>query len=322
MYVLPAELRHALAEELESHREQDLAASAAELTARYHRPFDRPALRSATDVAAYAAVRMPATFAAVRFALAEAASAVPDFAPESQLDVGGGTGAAVWAAADCWPSLREIAVLERDRSAAQLGRSLAAQAEHPAVRRAEWRQAEVGSGPAGAPVDLVTLSYVLGELPEAVREPLVRRLAEEAGMLVIVEPGSPDGYERVLAARDVLIGLGLRVAAPCPHEGRCPLAEGDWCHFAARLPRDSLHRRLKAGSLGFEDEKFSYVAATRAGAAPPEARVLRHPAKRKGLVTLALCAGGGREERNVSKRDGALYRAARDVEWGEAWPPM
>ncbi|MFI6395232.1 small ribosomal subunit Rsm22 family protein [Nonomuraea sp. NPDC050547] len=321
MYVLPAELRHALTEELESHREHDLAASAAELTARYHRPIDRPALRSATDVAAYAAVRMPATFAAVRSALAQAAAVAPGFGPRTHLDVGGGTGAAVWAAADCWPYLREVTVLERDRAAAGLGRALAARSAHPAVRQATWRQADLVKDVTTEPADLVTVSYVLGELPEAARLPLIRRLAGRAGMLAVVEPGSPDGFARVLAVRDLLVELGMNIAAPCPHEGACPLASGDWCHFAARLPRESLHRRLKAGSLGFEDEKFSYVVATSAPVTPPGARVLRHPRTRKGLVTLTLC-GDGVSDQNVSKRDGELYRAARDTAWGEAWPPV
>ncbi|MFI6297866.1 small ribosomal subunit Rsm22 family protein [Nonomuraea sp. NPDC050790] len=321
MYALPAELRHALTEELDSHREHDLAASAAELTARYHRPIDRPALRSATDVAAYAAVRMPATFAAVRSALGQAAAVAPGFRPRTHLDVGGGTGAAVWAAADCWPDLAEVTVLERDRAAAGLGRALAARSPHPGVRRAAWRQADLAKDVTTEPADLVTVSYVLGELPEAARLPLVRRLAGRAGMLAVVEPGSPEGYERVLAARDLLVELGMNIAAPCPHDGACPLGPGDWCHFAARLPRESLHRRLKAGSLGFEDEKFSYVVATTDPVTPPGARVLRHPRTRKGLVTLTLC-GEGVGDRNVSKRDGELYRAARDTAWGEAWPPV
>ncbi|NUR83119.1 MAG: rRNA methyltransferase, partial [Nonomuraea sp.] len=167
--------------------------------------------------------------------------------------------------------------------------------------------------------DLLTLSYVLGELPPGSRDAVVAGLAGRTRMLAIVEPGTPDGYARVLRARDQLLALGLRVAAPCPHGGACPVTGDDWCHFAVRLQRTGLHRRLKTGELGFEDEKFSYVVATTEPVQAPGARVLRHPRTRKGLVTLTLCGQDGIAEQNVSKKHGDRYRAARDVDWGDAW---
>jgi ribosomal protein RSM22 (predicted rRNA methylase) len=138
-----------------------------------------------------------------------------------------------------------------------------------------------------------------------------------------VEPGTPDGFARVLAARDVLRAAGLHIAAPCPHQADCPLASAppDWCHFASRVNRSPLHRRLKDADLGHEDEKFAYVIATDAPVPAAPARVLRHPQKRKGLVTLQLCTpDDGVRQALVSKRQGADYRAARDVAWGDAWP--
>ncbi|MDP9842859.1 small ribosomal subunit Rsm22 family protein [Streptosporangium lutulentum] len=318
MITLPAELGHALAAMVARHREQDLARAAGRLTARYRQPIHEPALRSAVDVAAYAATRMPATYAAVTAALTQAAVCVPDFQPASQLDIGGGTGAAIWAATAVWPSLRHVTVVERDLAVIEFGRRLAASAVHPAVRNATWNRSEIRVDLNTSPADLITLSYVLGELPPAVRDPVVGWLAGQATTVAVIEPGTPDGHARVLAARDQLIGLGMRVAAPCPHSASCPLAGGDWCHFSARLPRTGLHRRLKSAELGFEDEKFSYVIATFAPAIPPDSRVLRHPRTRKGLVTLTLCADGVREE-SVSKRHGDVYRAARNVEWGDPW---
>lgn len=90
----------------------------------------------------------------------------------------------------------------------------------------------------------------------------------------------------------------------------------------ARVNRTALHRRVKSASLGYEDEKFSYVAALAAGAPVPEAaRVLRRPAQRKGLVSLRLCRSDGSVAAQiVTKRLGAdVYRAARNVEWGGGW---
>jgi ribosomal protein RSM22 (predicted rRNA methylase) len=244
---------------------------------------------------------------------------VPDFRPATQLDVGGGTGAAIWAATTVWPSLRQLTLIERDPAVIAFGQGLAAAAVHPAVRNATWRKSAIRADLTTPPVDLVTISYVLAEMPPDAQKAVVRWSTGHGAMVAIVEPGTPDGYARVLAARDHLIGLGMRVAAPCPHTGACPLPAGEWCHFSARLPRTALHRRLKAAELGFEDEKFSYVIATSTPTNPPESRILRHPRTRKGLVTLTLCSDGLLEE-NVSKRHGDAYRAARNAAWGDPWP--
>ncbi|MEU0038997.1 small ribosomal subunit Rsm22 family protein, partial [Streptomyces sp. NPDC006333] len=116
---------------------------------------------------------------------------------------------------------------------------------------------------------------------------------------------------------------GFRVAAPCPHSAACPIVPGeDWCHFSARVSRSSLHRQVKGGSLAYEDEKFSYVAATRLPADPAPSRVVRKPQIRKGQVLLDLCGPDESLHREtVTKRHGPLYRAARDADWGDAWPP-
>ena len=253
--------------------------------------------------------------------LARLVAARPGLAPRTHLDLGGGTGAAAWAAVQVFDTLTSVTVLDQVAEALTLGGALAGHASAPALRAAIWRQAGVAS--AFPQADLATVSYVLGELSEPDQDDLVRRAAAAATAVVIVEPGTPAGYRRVLAARSVLLQLGLTVAAPCPHLNPCPIPPGrDWCHFAVRVNRSSLHRQIKQAELGYEDEKFSYVAAVRAPVRAPAGRVLRHPQTRKGLVTLEVCGrDGSTGQVLVSKRQGELYRAARGVEWGDPWPP-
>ncbi|MEU5895805.1 small ribosomal subunit Rsm22 family protein [Streptomyces venezuelae] len=286
-------------------------------------PTDAPILRDRADVAAYAAYRMPATFEAVRGALGALADAAPEgWAPGSHVDVGGGTGAATWAVAATWAGERPVTVLDWAEPALALGRELAGAA--PQLRGVRWQRSRIGSALAIESADLVTVSYVLGELTEADRRSVVDAAADAAEQaVVVIEPGTPDGYRRVIEARDRLIAAGYRIAAPCPHSAACPIEPGtDWCHFSARVSRSSLHRQVKGGSLAYEDEKFSYVAAVRFGPDPAPTRIVRRPQIRKGQVLLDLCEPDeALRRRTVTKRHGPLYRAARDADWGDAWPP-
>ncbi|MFG3098348.1 small ribosomal subunit Rsm22 family protein [Streptomyces sp. NPDC048202] len=315
-------LRSTLAGVLDGLPPRQAASAVERLIANYRgdTPTNAPILRDRADVAAYAAYRMPATFEAVRSALEAFADAVPEWVPGSHVDIGGGTGAATWAVAATWDGERPVTVLDWAEPALALGREIAG--AHPALRGAEWRRARIGAAMELPDTDLVTVSYVLNELSEPDRAALVDAAATAARSVVIVEAGTPAGYERIIEARDRLIAAGFRVAAPCPHSAPCPIVPGtDWCHFAARVSRSSLHRQVKGGSLAYEDEKFSYVAATRLPADPAPARIVRRPQIRKGQVLLELCEADEELRRTtVTKRHGALYKAARDAEWGDAWP--
>ncbi|MFC5144004.1 small ribosomal subunit Rsm22 family protein [Streptomyces aureoversilis] len=323
------ELRTALAGLLDGLPPRRAAQAVDRLIANYRgaTPTDAPVLRDRSDVAAYAAYRMPATFEAVRSALEAFRDRLPSFVPASHVDVGGGTGAATWAVASAWEGeSRETTVLDWAAPALALGAELAGEASEPALRAARWERGIIGDGlkvPEGT--DLVTVSYVLKELTDAARAAVVAEAARTARAVVIVEPGTPDGYLRIIEARDRLVGAGFRVVAPCPHSAACPIEPGtDWCHFSARVSRSSLHRQVKGGSLAYEDEKFSYVAAVR-GDVPEDAapaRIVRKPQIRKGQVLLELCtAEDGLTRETVTKRHGDAYKVARDAAWGDEWPP-
>ncbi|RST19309.1 methyltransferase domain-containing protein [Streptomyces sp. WAC05374] len=318
-------LRGALAGLLDGLPPTQAAQAVDRLIAHYrgHVPTDAPVLRDRSDVAAYAAYRMPATFEAVRAALDALREAAPEWVPGTHTDIGGGTGAASWAVAEAWDATARTTVLDWAEPALALGRELAAASGIDALARATWRRSRISAALRVESTDLVTVSYVLNELTEQDRTALVTEAARAARAVVIVEPGTPDGYARIIAARDLLIAAGMTIAAPCPHSGACPIEPGtDWCHFAARVSRSSLHRQVKGGSLAYEDEKFSYVVATRFPVVPAPARVTRKPQIRKGQVLLDLCTeADGLRRDTVTKRHGTLYKAARDAAWGDQWPP-
>lgn len=316
---LPADLPAAIASALAGYGVAELRSAVERLIVRYHDPDETQMVRTTLDAAAYVAYRMPATCAVVGRVLEQYGGTDPDFVPTTLVDVGGGTGAAVWAVADRWPSVSGVRVVDRSPQMCDLGRAMAATAESPAVRGAAWEQITGTIGESVTTADVVTASYVLGELTERDQASLADAIASHAQVAVVVEPGTPDGYRRILAARSAFIKAGMRIAAPCPHDLACPLAD-DWCHFAARVNRSSVHRQVKRADLGHEDEKYAYVVATRRPIAPAPQRILRRPRQRKGLVQLTLCAVPPRvERRTVTRRDGEMFKRAKGAHWGDPW---
>jgi ribosomal protein RSM22 (predicted rRNA methylase) len=277
------------------------------------------AARTRVDVAAYLATRAPATFAAAAEVFRQTALARPGWAPTSVLDLGAGPGIAAWAALAAWPGIEAVSLVEAEPEMARAGKKLAEGAPN-VLQRARWDAADVGATATVA--DLVLVSYVVGELePAALTRFAAHAWSLASDTLVIVEPGTTAGYERVLAVRNAVIAAGGSTLAPCPHDSPCPLGEGDWCHFVTRLPRSRTHRLAKAAERGFEDEKFSYVVLTRTPHALPGDRVIRRPDLRQGHVVLDLCTAAGLERRTVSKRDGRAYRGARKTGWGDTLGP-
>jgi ribosomal protein RSM22 (predicted rRNA methylase) len=266
------------------------------------------------DFDAYLVTRLPATFAAAVTAFKELRRIAPDFAPASLLDVGAGPGTATWAAKEVWNSLDAFIMADRSEGFLKIAREIAS--SMPAFANARLWKADVSKEDKLPHADLVVAAYTLAELPETSVAAVVRSLWSAGTALVIVEPGTPQGFARIRAARAALIGQGAFIAAPCPHANACPIIDPDWCHFSVRLPRSRAHMHAKRASVPFEDEKFAYVIATRDPALKNAARVLTPPAVSKSGVTLKLCTPVGIEWRTVARRDGAAYKSSRKLVWG------
>ena len=315
---LPAELKAALEARLYGLSRNEAAARAARISQTYRGGGNSAAIRSEADALAYALARMPATYAAVTASLNALGEIRPDFAPESLLDVGAGPGTATWATAEAWPSLKRFTLLDANGALRELALDLGRGSTR--LRDMDYHHHEAGTALAGAEAaDLVVASYLIGEMDDAARENLAARMwAKTRDTLLVVEPGTPAGTARIIALRQQLIGLGAHVAAPCPHNGPCPLQPPDWCHFTQRLQRSQAHKQIKGADLPFEDEKFSYVALTRAPVTSRPARVLAQPIVSKVEVTAKLCTSEGLEMARVPRRVKADYARARRWRWGDA----
>lgn len=275
------------------------------------------------EVLAYAATRMPATFGAITASLTAAMQTLSeeDIASLSTvLDLGAGTGAAVLAVSELLPGDIRITAVEREAEMLTVGSRLT---EGCPVT---WEQADASSyvrrlAQEGRTFDVVVASYMTNEMTEDVRRTLLEHLWRITGkLLLLVEPGTKVGSAILRAAKIQLTAAGAVVCAPCPQIAGCPLDADDWCHFTCRVARSKLHKTLKDGDVPFEDEKFSYLALTTLPCAPVGCRILRHPQKDAGRITLTVCTPAGREIRVVTKRDRELFTAARKVGAGDSLP--
>ncbi|HWB83022.1 MAG TPA: small ribosomal subunit Rsm22 family protein [Bryobacteraceae bacterium] len=311
---MPAAILRCIEERAESVRFPALKRAAAALSEAYRngRVASRLDVPQEDLVTAYLVTRMPATYAAASVVLRELRLRLGATRVTSLLDIGAGTGAATLAARESFPGVDQITLIERDPSFIEAARVWLPEA---AVRVEDF------SGVREFPEhDLVVAAYALGELAEEAAITTALRLWTAARVaLVIIEPGTPRGFAFVKNLRSRLLDAGARMVAPCPAETPCPMADPDWCHFAARVERSSLHRRLKDAELGYEDEKFSYLAVAKAVVELPPARILRRPQHHPGWITLETCQGEALTSVRVTRRDRELFRAARHVAWGDEW---
>ncbi|MBN8979677.1 MAG: SAM-dependent methyltransferase [Rhizobiales bacterium] len=317
---LPAELKAAIERRIEGMSRSDAARRSRSISDTYRSGGNSLSIKSDEDALAYALVRMPATYAAIGACLGAIAEARPEFAPATLLDVGAGPGTATWAANHSFPSLGEFALIDSNDSLRALALELAKASS--SLGAASYVKGDAATLLATSqPADLVVASYVAGELGDTARANLADAMWSKTNdTLLIVEPGTPSGYARIVDLRAHLIAKGAHVVAPCPHDKACPLEDPDWCHFSQRLARSRAHKQIKGADVPFEDEKFSYVALSRAPIPERPSRVLAQPKISKVAVKMKVCTTGGVETKTVPHRDKRNYSILRKLNWGDAIP--
>jgi ribosomal protein RSM22 (predicted rRNA methylase) len=320
---LPANLESAIGQALRELPTSQWMSAARALSARYRAErgsTPHPLARGDAAALGYAAMILPAAYAQLSGAMAAVVERVPSWAPVSILDIGSGPGTALWAAVEHWSSLQSLTAWEREPAFISLARQLARASDNPAISEAHWEQVTLGGTfPRNVGMyDLVVLGHVLNELDESLQREVVSFAWEHcAGVLLIVEPGTSAAFPNVRNAREQLLNLGAKTLAPCAHDVPCPLV-GDWCHFPQKLHRPAYQRRVKEGSAGWEESKFSYAAISKF--APDKTiwgRLIHQPHVSKIGVVLTVSSREGIVKPRVSKRHRELYRQLSDLRWGE-----
>lgn len=283
------------------------------------------------EVLAYIAARLPATYAAVMSVL----NNLPlDMPIHHILDLGAGPGTATLAALDVLTRQPRISL--NDSLSNSLSVTLAEQdprmialsqilfKDQPIVP--VFEQCDLRQPITFTPHDLVILSYVLNEHPLKKQIDILKQAWEKTVQaLVIILPGTPHHFQQLLILRQWLIDHHATIIAPCPHHRPCPLQQSlqtettDWCHFSVRTERSAHHRQLKQATLAYEDEKFSYLIASR-DPYPQHARLIRSPLIRKGHAIVDVCGFQKIDRHIITKRQKDLYQKIQKSEWGDSFP--
>ncbi len=266
---------------------------------------------------AYLITRLPATFAVIVKVL-EIFFIRTHATMTTFLDLGSGPATSLWALEVFGKTPEKAVCVEKNPQMMKIAQELIQRQESPyPIVWLEKDLAEVGEEVAS---EVVLLSYVLNELNLDASEVFKKLEKLSKKYIILIEPGTPDGYERLMQIRDLAIEKGWSIVAPCPHSQACPLSQTkSWCHFYARVQRSREHRLAKQASLGFEDEKFSFLILQ---SLPVEtvkpAVILSFPKRHKGFIELDVCdPSGERKEVKIVQKNKAAFKKAKKLDWGD-----
>lgn len=293
--VLPKEIQEKINTLIKPYRRKELERAAHSLMESYH---NQKWQLSYIECLAYVVTRLPATWAVQKRLLPPLLERFP---VSTLIDFGAGPGTVSWAC-----EIPQIFHVEKERSFIEIAKAL-----------------EIGGTWSNRlpklPQEATLCSYSFGEIPKLSRPQLLKQLWNlTQKWILIIEPGTPEGYETILSLREILIELGGTVIAPCPHNNPCPMQSPKWCHFPVHVERTSLHKHLKGGTLGYEQEKYSYVCVSKAPEQPEGPRIVDTPKNRARHILFNVCHEEGISQKILSKKHGELYQKAKRLRWGDA----
>ena len=323
---LPIELKEKIEEELGNVDIKELKESAKNISERYREKTENKSknrlINNEIEAIAYSASRMPATYGAIYKALKHCIEVLKlennNIEIESLLDVGAGTGAASWASLELL-NIKEITCIENEENMLKMYKKLISDKEKE-LDNIKCIKKNLIVDEIDEKSDLVIVSYVINEISKENREKVLKKLIDATNkILLIVEPGTPEGFNTIKAIRKYFIENKEKILAPCPHNLECKIDENDWCSFSVRVARSKLHKSLKDGDVPYEDEKFSYIAICKdKRKINVKNIILRHPIIEKGKITCKLCSNKGIiEEKVITKKDKELFKKIKKLNSGD-----
>ena len=171
--------------------------------------------------------------------------------------------------------------------------------------------------------DAIGFSYALSEVAPSERASILAKAWHKTNnALILIEPGTPEGFDVIAQARAQLIEAGASIVAPCTHKMSCPMTNNEsWCHFSQYVPRSKSHMDIKKSTLPYEHEKFSYVIFSKEPIEDSQRTgcIVSMPLKRRGHVLIDQCRAGKIERVTIAQRDKKSFKHAKKSSWGDSW---
>ena len=160
---------------------------------------------------AYTVGRLMNSYSALVRIFSEMHKRIPDFTPSSILDFGTGPGTAIWASKSIWPI--------EDAAAIDISKSMLSIASHIASAVFKMKTFEVKRHltPTNQTFPLVVSAFTLSEISsEAFRSQIIDALWKSCSdTLVLVDRGTPLGFETILKARNQILTKSKETGSDC-----------------------------------------------------------------------------------------------------------
>lgn len=270
----------------------------------------------------YALARMPATLSVQKQVWQEFQKQAPvENESFSITDIGSGPGTSFWTLLrKKW--VKQLILIEKQKNFIDLSKKILQ--ESPPIEPYASKIKYINSNLSKSIIpkaDIIFSSYYLNETSNLQHN--IENIWQACQKyIVLIEPGTPANFERLLFIRNFLINKGAVILAPCPGNIPCPLANKSktWCHFRVKLPRYRNHIYIKSAKHAFEEEPYFYLIAKKSSAFAPSLleknRILSSIRKTKIGAETLLCTPNGIEKITVSKKE-KLYKTLIKKKWGE-----
>lgn len=310
---LPEYLSTSVEKTLEHTKLKTLVESRVKLTENYKdiRKNADP-IKTENDFYTYLLSRLPATYN-VSYQVLEM---LKEYPIKSMIDIGAGPATSTYAALELFEGLEKLTLVERNKFFLDFSRSTLEQ-EFENIT-ANFIKSDIQTHTFDQSHDLAVIAYVINELEEKKKEELITKVwAKTNRFLVVIEPGTPKGFENIRKIRSLLLTLEANIIAPCTHINDCPISGGDWCHFYKRIERNRMQKYLKTATESYEDEKYAYMIFTKDKIAyEDKKRIIRFPQILKGHSDLHVCSNKGIENITISAKN-PDYKKLKKLDWGD-----
>lgn len=332
MITLPPEIEGELSKLLKASDTTNWLKSAVSLSVKYRGEREIEGIdyiKDLNDVLGYLALRVPSTYSQIYGALSSVQELNPGWKPSSVLDIGSGPGTAVWAALEVFPKVLDAVCIEKDKNFVEIGKTIFQSLSDITV---DWQTTNLTSSlpRVNKGYDLVVLANVLNEMDERTREKTIQFAYNHCtGVLVIIEPGTPDGFESIKQVSKQLNFYQTTLIAPYIENS---FINSEEINFIQKIKRPEFQKRVRQlqrknqqperlnllPPSDWEESKYFYLAYSKfKPEISPMGRLIARPKLFKPFVELKVLTKDGIKIEKVFKKDRIKYKQAKKLKWGD-----